>query len=130
MLQLSDKGKVKLVCYLKESANMHPLLVEVVFNNGAKGIDSICDKVQLCESISTMLLLYWFGLQGGDEAVSQINELVEKESERIGKLTSQILIKKYPNSASNIYRVSFDDLMNWEFWPCFIKIYCKFTSYF
>ena len=62
------------------------------------------------------------------DAVSQINDLMKKESERIGKLTSRILIKKYPNIASNSFVVSFDDLMDWEFWPCFIKIFCKFVA--
>lgn len=61
------------------------------------------------------------------DAVSQIDALMEKESERIGKLISRILITKYPKITRNSVRVSFDDLMDWEFWPCFIKIFCKFV---
>ena len=45
MLQLSDKAKLKLVCFLEESGDVHPLLVDIVFNCGAEGIDSICGKV-------------------------------------------------------------------------------------
>ena len=103
--QLSDKAKLKLVCFLEESDDVNPLLVGVVFNNGAEGIDNICGK-------------------GGVDAVSQIDALMEKESERIGKLISRILITKYPKITRNSVRVSFDDLMDWEFWPCFIKIFC------
>lgn len=47
MLQLSDKAKLKLVCFLEESDDVNPLLVGVVFNNGAEGIDNICGKVLL-----------------------------------------------------------------------------------
>lgn len=37
--------KLKLVCYLEEISDVHPLLVNVVFESGVKAIDSICDKV-------------------------------------------------------------------------------------
>ena len=60
--------------------------------------------------------------QDGKEVLDQINELVQKESDRIGKLIGCILLKKYPGAASSAFKVTFNDLMEWDVWPCFIKI--------
>eukprot|EP00731_Ephydatia_muelleri_P002838 Em0001g2838a len=60
--------------------------------------------------------------KGGKQALYHIEELAQKESIRIGKLIGRILIKEYPSVCNTTCEVSFDDLIQWDCWPCFIRI--------
>ena len=63
--------------------------------------------------------------QGGKQALDYIEELAQNGSIRIGNLISRILVKKYPSRADSKYEVTFDELIEWDFWPCFIRISCE-----
>ena len=45
-------------------------------------------------------------------------------SERVVKLISKIIEKKYPD-VHRTREVPFNDLLEWEMWPGVLKIYCK-----
>lgn len=60
--------------------------------------------------------------QGGKQALDHIEDLAQKESIRIGKLIGRILIKEYPSVCITKCEVSFDELIHWDCWPCFIRI--------
>ena len=64
-------------------------------------------------------------LQGGKQALDHIEELAKKESIRIGNLIGRILVKKYPLAPSDTFEVIVDELIEWDFWPCFLKISCE-----
>ena len=50
---------------------------------------------------------------------------MQLNSFRIGSLIGRILLKRYPGAASSAFEVTFEDLMEWDFWPCFVNITCK-----
>ena len=41
----------------------------------------------------------------------------------VGNLLSGLIRKKYRNGAA---AVNFDELLQWDLWPCFIKFYGKY----
>ena len=46
---------------------------------------------------------------------------------QVGELLSALIQTKYPNGASV---VDFDELLQWDLWPSFIKFYGKFVDFF
>ena len=52
--------------------------------------------------------------------------LLRKNSTKVGNLFGRLLEKKYPQLNQSGFMISLDDLLNWSFWPSFIKIFSKF----
>ena len=46
-----------------------------------------------------------------------------EESLRYGQLFGRILQKKYPQLNEGMIDISLDDLLDWPYWPDFIKLY-------
>ena len=57
------------------------------------------------------------------------NKLASTGSKRVGNLLGTMLKKQYPHlhGQGSKFSVSFDELLGWNLWPNFIRIYGKFT---
>ena len=61
--------------------------------------------------------------QGGKNVEYSLAQLADSQSTYLMKVLGEMLNKKYPHFTSKSF--SIDDLLAWELWPCFIKIYGK-----
>lgn len=57
---------------------------------------------------------------------STLDCFAKEESERYGELLSRLLLKKYPQIKHESLHLG--ELLNWKFWPVFIKVYCECIS--
>ena len=51
--------------------------------------------------------------------------MLSTNKRQVGELLSGLIQTKYPNGASV---VDFDELLQWDLWPSFIKFYGKFVD--
>lgn len=60
--------------------------------------------------------------QGVKETAAVVDNLRRNipDKKRVGELLSSLISKKYPRGAE---AVTFDELLQWDLWPSFIKIY-------
>lgn len=65
------------------------------------------------------MFLFSQGRKGTTDAVDKLMRNIFNKS-RIGELMCFLLRKQYPSGAK---AVTFDELLQWELWPNFIKIY-------
>ena len=64
-----------------------------------------------------------FLTQGGGNVQSSLAMLEDSQSTHVMQILGEMLKKKYPKFDSK--RLSIDDVLVWELWPCFIKIHGK-----
>ena len=48
--------------------------------------------------------------------------MLHADKKRVGELMGTLIRKQYPNGANG---VTFDELLHWDLWPSFIKLYSK-----
>ena len=52
--------------------------------------------------------------------------ILSKNSTKVGSLFGRLLEREYPQLNQPSFVISLDDLLNWSFWPSFIKTFSKF----
>lgn len=58
--------------------------------------------------------------------LTSVHVQAESQYGHVFKLISTIIKQKYPNfNDAVVPEVPFDDLLDWELWPSFLKIFCK-----
>lgn len=60
------------------------------------------------------------------EGVERLYNGTSKQRETVGKIMEKILVLQYPIGVETI---TLDQLLDWELWPCFIKIFSKIQYY-
>lgn len=60
--------------------------------------------------------------------MQDFEKLAATESERMGKLLGRLLKKRYPSLHCEDASIDFDELLAWDLWPNFIKIYGNYVS--
>lgn len=56
------------------------------------------------------------------QGVEKLYRGTSKQRDTVGNIMENILVAQYPIETQSI---TFDQLLEWEMWPCFIKIYSK-----
>ena len=60
---------------------------------------------------------------------TNLDSLASVKSRRVGTLFGRLLVRKYPQiEHRELIDISLDDLLNWSYWPNFIKIYSKLEN--
>ena len=69
--------------------------------------------------------LYIKNLTDTAQGVEQLYRGTSRQRETVGKIMEKILILQYPLEVKTI---TLDQLLEWEMWPCFVKIFGKYVA--
>ena len=74
-----------------------------------------------------MKVLFLFINQVGSYSSEEFEKLASTECARVGNLLGAMMKNQYPhlNPGLENVSVSFDELLQWNLWPNFIKLYGK-----
>ena len=84
--------------------------------------------MQLCKINIPLVAVYKHRMAIGQDltdkglSVERLYRGTSKQREAVGKIMETIVMFQYPLEAESI---TFDDLLEWELWPSFIKIFSE-----
>ena len=86
-------------------------------------IDDTCNNILMYVCQPTIIIVCY--LQSSTYGTN-LDSLASVKSRRVGILFGRLLLRKYPQiEHKELIDISLDDLLNWSYWPNFIKIYSK-----
>ena len=60
------------------------------------------------------------------QGIEKLYRGTSKQRENVGKIIEKVLVLQYP---IGVEAITFDQLLEWELWPCFLKIFSKIQFY-
>ncbi len=117
--------RLELIRLLERCDDAHPDLTAVLMEAAMDAIDKLYSQVGYDTRLHwyRIHIILYYSMQPTMHKAKELEELAASHSKLMGQVLGTLLKKKYPQWSSDKDDLTLDDLLNWHYWPAFIRIH-------